>query len=90
MSVIFWDDDEYIGAITIVMESDSDGDDEDAVAATDVVVRQPHVWGSGSRRGKAPNLERHRLFYSQLLFTQFSVSSPVITSLSVDRFYVAL
>ena len=76
MSAMFWDDDKYIEAITIVMKSDSDSDDEDAVTAADVVVRPLHIWRTGSRPGRAPNLERHRVF-SHLLFNDFWGDSPV-------------
>jgi hypothetical protein len=46
----------------------------------------PHVWGSGSRRGKAPNLERRRVFYSHLLFYDFWGNAPLYNASYFKRF----
>lgn len=47
----------------------------------------PHVWGSGSRRGKAPNLERRRVFYSHLLFNDFWGDAPLYNASYFKRFF---
>ena len=65
------EDDDFTEALIIVsniLEEESD-DDEPLVP--------PYVWGSGSRVGKAPNIERRRVFYSHLLFGDFWGSAPI-------------
>ena len=62
---IIWDDDDYTDAIMILMEHDSDNEEED-VAEAPMVVHQQNLWGSGSRVDKRPNIERHRVLYSHL------------------------
>ena len=85
---MFWNDDEFTEAIALVMDTDSDSDDEAAIHAADVVVPPPAIaWGSGSRRGKAPNVERHRVFYSRLLFNDFWGDSPVYNATFFKRFF---
>jgi hypothetical protein len=77
------DDDDIIRAIAaIVAHRDTDTSDGD-----DVIVEEPHVWGSGSRPGKAPNLERHCVFYSYLLFNDFWGDAPVYNAMYFKRFF---
>jgi hypothetical protein len=59
---IIWDNDDDTDAMMILMKDDSDNEDEDVVEAP-MVVHQQHVWGSGSRVGKRPNIERHRVLF---------------------------
>jgi hypothetical protein len=47
---------------------------------------QPVVWG-GSRPGKAPNLERHRVMYAHLWFNDFWGASPVYNAMYFRRFF---
>ncbi len=47
---------------------------------------QPPVWG-GSRPGKAPNLERHRVMYSHLLYDDFWGPTPVYNELYFKKFF---
>jgi hypothetical protein len=83
---IIWDDDDYTDAIMILMEDDSDNEEED-VAEAPMVVHQQHVWGSGSRVGKRPNIERHRVLYSHLLYQDFWGDSPVYDRVYFKRFF---
>ncbi|KAI2500547.1 Plant transposon protein [Fragilaria crotonensis] len=47
---------------------------------------QPAVWG-GSRPGKAPNLERHRVMYSHLLYNDFWGPTPVYNDIYFKKFF---
>ena len=47
---------------------------------------QPAVWG-GSRPGKAPNLERHRVMYSHLLYNDFWGPTPVYNDIYFKTFF---
>jgi Plant transposon protein len=83
---MLWNDDEELDAIITVMESDSDDDDSDVVA--EVIIRNPPVvWGSGSRLGKAPNIDRQRVFYSRLLYDDFWGESPTYNATYFKRFF---
>jgi hypothetical protein len=65
------DDDFTKALITIVsniLEEESD-DDEPLVP--------PYVWGSGSRVGKASNIERRRVFYSHLTYFKKFLKIPI-------------
>jgi len=79
MQGIIFDSDDYddiiraIAAIVAHQDTDTSDDDDNG---DDVIVDEPHAWGSGSRPGKAPNLERHRVFYSHLLFKDFWGDAP--------------
>ena len=46
---------------------------------------QPPVWG-WSRPGKAPNLERHRVMYSHVLYNNFWGPTPVYNKLYFKKF----
>jgi hypothetical protein len=47
---------------------------------------QPVVWG-GSRPGKAPNLERHRVMYSHSLHDDFWGPSPVFNAMYFKKLF---
>ena len=47
---------------------------------------QPAVWG-GSRPGKAPNLEQHRVMYSHLLYNDFWGPSPVYNAMYFKKLF---
>jgi Plant transposon protein len=86
MDIIWDDDDEVTDAVALIlqMEDDSDtSDDDDDIALVPVA----HLWGSGSRPGKAPNLERHRVFYSHLLFKDYWGPQPVYNQMYFKRFF---
>ena len=60
------DDDSFFDTVVIVCQdafSDSSSDDEDH----EEEKASSFVWG-GSTQGRASNIERHRVFYSHLLF----------------------
>jgi hypothetical protein len=80
---IMWDDDEFIDAVTLAMQSDSDSDNEDIVLGAAV----PYVWGTGSRKGRAPNIERRRVFYSHLLFNDFWGEAPIYNASYFKKFF---
>jgi hypothetical protein len=51
----FWDDDQYTEVVMILMQAGMLNKENNIVPSEQAA---PHVWGSGSCRGKAPNLER--------------------------------
>lgn len=66
-------------AMMILIEEDHSNNEEEDVAEAPMVVHQQHVWGSGSHVGKRPNMERHQVLYSHLLYQDFWGNSPVCT-----------
>jgi hypothetical protein len=55
------EDDDFTKALNFNsnnLKEDSDGDDDEPALVP------PYVWGSGSRVGKGPNIERRRVFAS--------------------------
>ena len=80
----FWDDDEYTEVVTILLQAGMLDDDDHIVPPEPAA---PYVWGSGSRRGKAPNLERRRVFYSHLLFNDFWGDAPLYNASYFKRFF---
>ena len=87
---IIWDDDVYTDAVMILFQDDDD-DDGDAqlenAAEEQEQEERPHVWGTGSRPGKAPNVDRQRVFYSHLLYRDFWGASPVYNQDYFKRFF---
>ena len=85
------DDDDITRAIaTIVAHDDTDtsDDNDDADADDDDDDNTPmHGWGTGSRPGKSGNLERHRVFYSHLLYNDFWGPAPVYNAMYFKRFF---
>ena len=78
------EDDEFTEAIVLIVNNlakeAADGDD-------DTTLVPPYVWGSGSRVGKAPNIERRRVFYSHLLFDDFWGPSPIYNATYFKKFF---
>ena len=86
---IVWDDDNFIEVVLLAMQDEDDctEEDEGQVELDEEQVPPPHQWGSGSRIGKAPNIERRRVFYSHLLFNDFWGDSPVYGPSYFKRFF---
>ena len=66
-------------------------DDEDILMqlmeVDDDIAAPRHGFGSGSRVGKAPNVDRRRVFYSHLLFQDFWGDSPIYNASFFKRFF---
>ncbi len=86
---IVWDDDNFIEVVLLAMQEDdgSTEEDEGQIELDEEQVPPPHQWGSGSRIGKAPNIERRRVFYSHLLFNDFWGDLPVYSPSYFKRFF---
>ena len=92
MDVLLNDADDLIELITIlfftpggeffleddeVLHADVEEEEQEPVAA---------VWG-GSRPGKAPNLERHRVMYSHSLYNDFWGPTPTYNATYFKKFF---
>jgi hypothetical protein len=87
---IFWDDDNFSEVVLLAMQDDDDSSEEDEGLVNAVVDGEEvptHRWGSGSRIGKAPNIERCCVFYSHLLFNDFWGNLPVYSPTYFKRFF---
>ena len=87
---LIWDDDDVNDIIMLIMQdsdTDNSSSDDEMLDSDDEESTVPHVWGSGSRVGKAPNVDRRRVFYSHLLFNDFWGPSPVYDSAYFKRFF---
>ena len=84
---IIWDDDDYTDVVAILFQDDSSSDSEQEDEAEEQDEAMPHVWGSGSRPGKRPNINRQRVFYSHLLYKDFWGASPVYDEIYFKRFF---
>lgn len=88
---IVWDDDDFSEVVLLAMQDGDDDTDEDneeqAEDNAEAGTPPPHHWGSGSRVGKAPNIERRRVFYSHLLFNDYWGNSPVYSPAYFKRFF---
>ena len=82
---IFWDDDEYTEAVALLMQAEMN-DDDDIILIEDDIPVIPRIFG-GSRTGKAPNVDRRRVFYSHLLYQDFWGDAPVYSSLHFRKFF---
>jgi hypothetical protein len=51
-------------------------DDDDIILMEDDIPVIPRIFG-GSHTGKAPNVDRRRVFYSHLLYQDFWGNAPV-------------
>ena len=78
-----WDDDNVDNIIMLIVQdsdtedsSDNSCDDEED-SDNEEAEPPPHIWGTGSRIGKAPNVKQRRVFYSHLLFYDFWDPLPV-------------
>ena len=71
----------------IFAHEDTDTSDDDEDEDDDNIHVAAPAWGSGSRPGKSPNLERHRVFYSHLLFNDFWGPSPVYNATYFKTFF---
>ena len=82
-------DDEYTEAVALVVQGEIDEDDilMHLMEVVDDIAVHPHAFGSGSRVGKAPNVDRRRVFYSHLLFQDFWGDSPVYDATYFKRFF---
>jgi hypothetical protein len=69
---IFWDDDdEYNSVVALVVQEVEVGEDDILMLMEDVIPDPvARVFGSESRTGKAPNVDRRCVFYSHLLVFQ--------------------
>jgi hypothetical protein len=90
---LIWDDDDADNIIMLIMQdsdtediSDNSSDDEED-SVDEEADPPPHIWGSGSRIGKAPNVERRRVFYSHLLFNDVWGSLPVYNATYFKQFF---
>jgi hypothetical protein len=80
--LIHEEEDEFTEAVVMIanmIADDDTGDDDD--------IPIPFVWGSGSRVGKAPNIERRRVFYSHLLCADFWGPSPLYNATYFKKFF---
>jgi Plant transposon protein len=85
---IVWDDDEYMEAVALVEQAELDDDDLlMADMEVDVIAAVPRGFGTGSRAGKAPNVDRHRVLYSHLLFQDFWGHEPIYNASFFKRFF---
>jgi Plant transposon protein len=84
---IVWNDDEYTEAVALVVREELDDDDILMPLMEDDIAVPCRVFGSGSRPGKMPNLNRRRVFYSHLLFQDFWGDSPVYNASHFKRFF---
>jgi hypothetical protein len=75
MEFLIHEDDDFTDALVLI--ADDLAEEDAADDGDDTVLVTPFVWGSGSRVGKAPNIERRRVFYSHLLFHDFWGPSPI-------------
>jgi hypothetical protein len=78
------EDDEFTEAIVLIVDNLAK---EAADGGDDTTLVPPFVWGSGSRVGKAPNIERRRVFYSHLLFDDFWGPSPIYNATYFKKFF---
>ena len=78
---IIWDDDgldEVVLAILLLIEEEEETHRLEDDEMEEIEAEEPHVWGEGSRTGKAGNIvERRRVFYSHLLHDDFWGAAPV-------------
>jgi hypothetical protein len=85
MEFLIHDEDDFTKDLIIIsnnLEDDSDDDDDDDDDAPALLV-PPNVW---RRVGKAPNIERRRVFYSHLLFGDFWSSAPIYNATYFKKF----
>ena len=80
---IISDDDDYNDIIMVLFAEGGDSDLEDDRAPAVEIVRKP----GGSRPGKTPNVERHHVLYSHLLFNDFWGESTVYSPMHFKRFF---
>ncbi|KAI2502215.1 Plant transposon protein [Fragilaria crotonensis] len=73
-------------ATTLILADDEEFQDDEVVHHVVEEEPPPAVWG-GSRPGKAPNLERHRVRYSHLLYNDFWGPTPVYDDLYFKKFF---
>jgi hypothetical protein len=83
---IVWDDDLDIIDIAIILFTEGGEFALENEVLHHVEEEQPAVWG-GSRPGKAPNLERHRVMYSHLLNRDFWGPTPVYNATYFKKFF---
>jgi len=91
MDVLFLlldDNADIIDIATTLILADDDEEFHDDEVVHHVVEEEPPpaVWG-GSRPGKAPNLERHRVRYSHLLYNDFWGPTPVYDDSYFKKFF---
>ena len=87
---LIWDDDDVNYIIMLIMQdsdTDNSSSDDEMLDSDDEESTVPHVWGSGSRVGKAPNVDRRRVFYSHLLFNDVWGSLPVYNATYFKQFF---
>jgi len=72
------DDCVFDTVMTLCQSSSSDDSSDDDEVPVDIVPPPPLVRG-GSRPGKAANIDRKRVFYSNLLYHDFWGPTPVYT-----------
>ena len=89
---IVWDDDNFIEVVLLAMQQEDDDSTEESDEGQvkldeEQEVPPPHQWGSGSRIGKAPNIELCLLFYSHLLFNDFWGDLPGYGPSYFKRFF---
>ena len=91
MDIIMDDDDDFAEAVGIIMQDDdwSSSDEEDDIPqyAPAPLPQCANVWGRGSVVGKAPNLDRQRVYYSHLLFNDFWGPSPLYDKYYFKKFF---
>jgi hypothetical protein len=78
------EDDEFTEAIVLIVDNLAK---EAANGGDDTTVVPPFVWGSGSCVGKAPSIERCRVFHSHLLFDDFWGPSPIYNANYFKKFF---
>ena len=87
---IIWDDDgldEAVLAILLLIEEEEETHRLEDDEMEEIEAEEPHVWGEGSRTGKAGNIDRRRVFYSHLLHDDFWGDAPVYDEMHFKRFF---
>jgi hypothetical protein len=79
------EDDDFTDALVLI--ADDLAEEDAADDGDDTVLVPSFVWGSGSQVGKAPNIERRRVFYSHLLFHDVWGPSPIYSATYFKKFF---
>ena len=87
MDVLLNDADDLIELITILFFTPGGRFYLEDEVIHDVEEEEPPVVWGGSRPGKAPNLERHRVTYSHLLYNDFWGATPVYNAMYFRKFF---
>ena len=83
---IVWDDEDGIADAVMALYDDGETD-SDLETEQDVEEAFPQPRWGGSRIGKLGNIERHRVFYSHLLYNDYWGDSPVYSTAYFKKFF---